>query len=115
MDADTATSLVDRHGTEAEAVLALGRERDLVRQLVAGHPFLEAEVAWAVEHELAMSLDDVLARRMRLAMTLRDRGSSIAPRVAAITGELLGWDPDRQAAEVSSYVEGAHREFDIPA
>ena len=115
MDADTATSLVDRHGTEADAVLALGRERDLVRQLVAGHPFLEAEVAWAVEHEMAMSLDDVLARRMRLAMTLRDRGSSIAPRAAAITGELLGWDPDRQAAEVSSYVEGAHREFDVPA
>ena len=115
MDADTATSLVDRHGTEAEAVLALGRERDLVRQLVAGHPFLEAEVAWAVERELAMSLDDILSRRMRLAMTLRDRGESIAPRVAAIAGEVLGWDADRRAAEVATYIAGAHREFDVPA
>ncbi|MFN8631399.1 MAG: glycerol-3-phosphate dehydrogenase/oxidase [Chloroflexota bacterium] len=115
LDADRALSLVDRHGTEATAVLALGRERDLVRPLVAGHPYIEAEVAWAAEHEIAMSLDDILARRLRLAMTLRDRGEAIAPRVASIAGEVLGWDADRQAREVAAYVAGAHREFDVPA
>ncbi len=115
MDAERAKSLVDRHGTEAADVLALGRERDLVRQLAPEHPFLEAEVAWAAERELAMSLDDILARRMRLAMTVRDRGEAVAPRVAAIAGEVLGWDPDRRAAEVAAYVEGAHREYDLPA
>ncbi len=114
VDMDTAQSLVDRHGTEAEHVLALGRPRDLVRPLVGGQPILEAEVAWAAEREMAMSLDDVLARRMRLAMTLRDRGASIAPRVAAILGDVLGWDGARQAAEVARYLEGAHREFDVP-
>lgn len=115
LDADSALSLVDRHGTEASAVLALGRERDLVRPLVAGHPYIEAEVAWAAEHEIAMSLDDILARRLRLAMTLRDRGEAIVPRVAAIAGAVLGWDADRQAREVAAYVAGAHREFDVPA
>ncbi len=115
IDAEVAQSLVDRHGTEAEAVIALGREHDLVRPLVAGEPLLEAEVAWAAEHELALSLDDILARRMRLAMTLRDRGASIAPRAAAIAGHVLGWDAGRQAAEVAGYLEGAHREFDVPA
>jgi glycerol-3-phosphate dehydrogenase len=115
MDAATAQSLVDRHGTEAADVLALGRERDLVRRLHPEHPFLEAEVAWATEHELAMSLDDILARRMRLAMTVRDRGASVAPRVAAIAGGILGWDAERQANEVAAYLEGAHREFDAPA
>jgi glycerol-3-phosphate dehydrogenase len=115
MDVDMAQSLVDRHGTEAEDVIARGRPRDPVRPLVAGQPMLEAEVAWAAERELAMSLDDVLARRMRLAMTLRDRGASIAPRVAAIVGDVLGWDAARQAAEVARYLEGAHREYDVPA
>jgi glycerol-3-phosphate dehydrogenase len=115
LDADAALSLVDRHGTEAAAVLALGRARDLVRPLVDGHPFLEAEVAWAAERELAMSLDDVLARRMRLAMALRDRGESIAPRVASLAGDVLGWDAERQRAEVAGYVAGAHREYDVPA
>ncbi len=111
---EAAQSLVDRHGTAATDVLAMGRERDLVRPLVDGHPFLEAEVAWAAERELAMSLDDVLTRRMRLAMTLRDRGASIAPRVVAIAGEVLGWDEDRRAAEAARYLDGARREFDVP-
>ena len=115
LDVESARSLVERHGTEAEDVVALGRGRDLVRPLVAGQPMIEAEVAWAAESELAMSLDDVLARRMRLAMTLRDRGASIAPRVAAIAGDTLGWDATRQAVEVAQYLESAHREFDVPA
>jgi glycerol-3-phosphate dehydrogenase len=111
---DAARSLVDRHGTEAPDVLELGREHDLLRPLIDGHPFLEAEVAWAADREMAMSLDDILARRMRLAPALPDRGASIAPRVAHIAGHALGWDADRQASEVSSYLEGAHREFDVP-
>jgi glycerol-3-phosphate dehydrogenase len=111
---DVARSLVDRHGTEASDIVELGRALDLARPLLAGFPFLEAEVAWAVEHELAMTLDDVFARRIRLAPEVRDRGASIAPRVAGIMGAILGWDEARRAAEVASYLEGAHREFDVP-
>ncbi len=114
LDAGQARSLVDRHGTEAEAVLALGRERALDGPLVDGFPFLEAEVAWAVERELAMSLDDVLARRMRLAVELADRGAAIAPRVAELMAACLGWDEARRAAEVARYLETAHREYDVP-
>jgi glycerol-3-phosphate dehydrogenase len=110
---EAARSLVDRHGTDAVDVLALGREHDLVRPLLEGHPYLEAEIAWAAEREMALSMDDLLARRIRLAPELRDRGASIAPRVAAIAGHVLGWDAARQAAEVASYLEGAHREFDV--
>jgi glycerol-3-phosphate dehydrogenase len=111
---DVAGSLVARHGTEARAVLDLGAEHDLVRRLVDGAPFLEAEVAWGLEREMALSLDDLLARRMRLAHTLPDRGASIAPRVAQIAGHVLGWDGERQAREVSAYLQGARREFGIP-
>jgi glycerol-3-phosphate dehydrogenase len=114
LDAATATSLVDRHGTQAPDVLALGRQRDLVRLLVPGHPFLEAEIAWAVDRELALSLDDLLARRLRLAPVLRDRGEAVAPRVAEIAGGFIGWDTDRQAREVATYLEGARREFRVP-
>jgi glycerol-3-phosphate dehydrogenase len=109
-----AGSLVDRHGTRAPEVLALGRSRDLVRPLVDGHPFLEAEIAWSVDQERAMSLDDLLARRMRLAPVLRDRGESIARRVAEIAGSRLGWDAARQADEVELYLATARREFGVP-
>ena len=63
---------------------------------------------------MALSLDDLLARRIRLAPEVRDRGESVAPRVAAIAGHVLGWDADRRAREVVRYLEGAHREFDVP-
>ena len=74
----------------------------------------KARKAPAAEREMALSLDDLLARRIRLASALRDRGESIAPRVATIAGHVLGWDAARQAAEVAAYLEGAHREFDVP-
>jgi glycerol-3-phosphate dehydrogenase len=81
---------------------------------LAGTEHLEAEVAWAARHELALSLDDVLARRMRLVHQLRDRGAAIAPRVAAIMGAELGWDEGRQRREVETYLVEARREFSVP-
>ena len=114
LDGATARALVDRHGTQATDVLALGRELDLVRRLGPDVDQLEAEVVWAVRRELARSLDDVLARRMRLAQVLPDRGESIAARVAMLLGAELGWDAARQAAEVAGYLETARREYGVP-
>jgi glycerol-3-phosphate dehydrogenase len=109
-----AARLVARHGTQAPDVIALGRELGLLGRLVDGEDHLEVEVAWAARHELALSLDDVLARRMRLAQELPDRGASIAPRVAAILAGELGWDASRQDREIAAFLEGARGEFAIP-
>ncbi len=113
LDAASAAHLVGRHGAEAAAVVALGREHDLIRPLGAtGH--LEAEVLWGVRAEHARSLDDILARRMRLAMRLPDRGAAIAARVDAIAGAELGWDPAGREARIADYLAGARREHDVP-
>jgi glycerol-3-phosphate dehydrogenase len=109
-----ARRLADRHGRQAVDVMALARELDLAGPLGHGIDHLEAEVAWAARHELALSLDDVLARRMRLAMELPDRGAAIAPKVADILGDELGWDGNRRAREVAAYVERARREYGVP-
>ena len=109
-----ARRLVDRHGTEAEDVVAFGRERDLLRPLASETEHLEAEVPWAINRELATSLDDVLSRRMRLAQELPDRGAAIAPRVAELVGAELGWDSERQSAEVSEYLDVARLEYGVP-
>ena len=109
-----ARRLADRYGREAPEVVALAHELDLAAPLGEGVDHLQAEVAWAARHELALSIDDVLARRMRLAQELPDRGASIAPGVAAILGDELGWDAARQAAEVETYLELARREYGLP-
>lgn len=110
---DVAVRLVARHGTEAPGVVALGADLGLLRPLVEGRVFLEAEIAWAVRHESALSLDDALSRRTRLTQELPDRGTSVAPRVAEIMGAELGWGDTRQAREVESHLATARREFAV--
>ncbi|HUQ43010.1 MAG TPA: glycerol-3-phosphate dehydrogenase/oxidase [Candidatus Limnocylindria bacterium] len=109
-----ARRLADRYGREASDLMTLARDLDLAVPIGDGVDHLQAEVAWAARNELALSIDDVLARRMRLAQELPDRGASIAPRVAAILGAELGWDAPRQADEVASYLETARREYGLP-
>ena len=109
-----ARRLVDRHGTRAAEVIALGRELDLLRPLAPDVDHLEAEIAWAARDELAASLDDALSRRTRLAQERSDHGAAVAPRVAAILGAELGWDAAAQAAEVDRYLASSAVEYAVP-
>jgi glycerol-3-phosphate dehydrogenase len=114
IERETAIRLVDRHGSEAEQVVSLGAQLRLLSPLAPGGTALEAEVAWAARHELALSVDDVLARRTRLAQERPDRGAPFVRRVAQILGTELGWHEERQAGEARAYLAAAHREFDVP-
>jgi glycerol-3-phosphate dehydrogenase len=111
---DTAGRLAARHGTEASAVIALGEELDLLRPLVPGRPFLEAEVAWAVRQELALSVDDVLSRRLRLSPELGEHRPAAASRVAEIISRELGWSRVDCERERDAYLDSAGREYGVP-
>ena len=112
---ERARALVDRHGTQARDVVELGQELDLLRPLADDRTELEAEVAWAVEQELALGLDDVLSRRMRLSMSRRDRGAVDRPRVAQIMGDAAGLGrPSDRRSRSSLPGTAAHREYDVP-
>ncbi len=114
LDLVRAARLVDRHGTEAREVVALGRELDLLRPLAPDIAHLEVEVVWAARSEVALNLDDVLSRRTRLAQERADRGASIAPRVAELMGVELGWSEEDRRAAIEAYLVSAHREYDVP-
>ncbi|HAS09205.1 MAG TPA: glycerol-3-phosphate dehydrogenase, partial [Acidimicrobiaceae bacterium] len=58
---------------------------------------------FAVDHEGALHLDDVLTRRTRLSIESPDRGVSAARVVAAIMADALGWDEATVAREIDSY------------
>ena len=118
VDPPTLAHLHARYGSEADAVLALGRERGLLRRLHRDALYLEAEVAWAVERELAISLDDILARRLRLAFEVRDHGASVAERVATIASASssggLPSDISAARAAAADYADAAQREYGVP-
>jgi glycerol-3-phosphate dehydrogenase len=106
--AAVAGHLIARYGSLAVELLDLIRaDRALGQPLLDGFPYLRAEVAYAVSHEGALHVEDVLARRVRLLIESPDAGMSAAPEVVAIMSELLGWNRRRRAAELRRYQEFA--------
>ena len=104
------THLLDRYGDETPALLESidsddGAARRYGEPLARASAFLRAEVAWAVTHEGAAHLDDVLLRRVRLDMERRDRGLSAADEVLQVMAPLLGWTDEDVAAERAAYAE----------
>jgi glycerol-3-phosphate dehydrogenase len=79
------------------------RDRTLGRHLVTGHASIEAEVAHAVEREMAVRVSDVMIRRLHLIHEDPGHGRATAPAVATLMGRLLGWDEARELEEVAEY------------
>ena len=108
--------LLGRYGTLAAEVLELVKgDAALGRPLAPGHPYLRAEVAYAVTHEGALHVEDVLERRTRLFIESADSGAAVAADVAAIMGRLLGWNRRRRAAETRRYLDLVEAERTRPA
>ena len=96
--------VLDRYGSMIRDVLEPGLTDASLLQTVPGAPdYLMAEVRYAVTHEAALHLEDVLTRRTRISIEYPHRGVESAPAVAELIGALLGWDSARTAREVSQY------------
>ena len=96
--------LARRYGSEAAAILTLAdSDPDLAAPLVSGLPYRRAEAVYAVRHEMATTLDDVLTRRTRARLLNRAATAAAAESVARLIGVELGWDETRITAEVDSY------------
>jgi glycerol-3-phosphate dehydrogenase len=66
-------------------------------------PYIGAEVIWAARAEMARTVEDVLARRMR-ALFLNARAAiAMAPKVAELLAKELGRDAAWQQAQVNAF------------
>jgi glycerol-3-phosphate dehydrogenase len=99
-----ARHLVYRYGSETAAVLnQVERDRALGVPIVVGQPDIWAEVAHAVEREMAVRLEDVLVRRLHLFYATRDQAVAPSEAVADFLARALGWDAARRSREVTAY------------
>ncbi len=91
---------VARHyGNEYEKVLGIAEKDKKYAQVVTHDGEILAEVVYAIRHEMARSLSDIVLRRTGIA-TLGNPGDDILREVAAIAAEELGWDEGRKAREL---------------
>ena len=108
--------LLGRYGDLVDDLLALIEKRpELGEPLEGTEDYLAAEVVYAVTHEGARHLDDVLTRRTRISIETFDRGVRSAPAAARLMGAELGWDEVRLADEVDHYLRRVAAERDSQA
>lgn len=96
--------LAFNYGGNAHEVLdIIKQDSTLATALAPPLPYLAAEVVHACRNEMALRLDDVIARRTRLMLEDRAGAIGIASEVARLMGAELGWSSDRIAEEVARY------------
>ncbi len=97
--------LAGRYGSAADEVLALvAFDASLGEPLVAGLPYLRAEAVYAVRHEMATTLDDVMMRRTRAHLADRAACVAAAPGVAALLATELGWSATETTRQLDHYL-----------
>ena len=93
-----------KQGTEALSVLALcDEDPSLAEPLGPTIPNIKAQVRFAAESEMARTVDDFLVRRTEIYYIAPDQGLGVAPEVARIMGDILGWDADEGKRQVEAY------------
>lgn len=104
MTEDQIEDLLDRYGSDINIVFASIDERpDLGERLKEAPEYLRADVAFAITHEGAMHLEDILRHRIRLVYEQADSGLKAMPEIAELAGEMLGWDEDQKKREMDLY------------
>ncbi|MGE3845045.1 MAG: glycerol-3-phosphate dehydrogenase C-terminal domain-containing protein, partial [Vicinamibacterales bacterium] len=100
IDATVADHLYSQYGDDMAAVVTLGQNTPNGLALLAdARHDIEATVRFAVRHEMAVTLPDVIFRRTGLG-TIGHPGLGCLERCAQIMAEELGWPADRAASEV---------------
>jgi glycerol-3-phosphate dehydrogenase len=92
------------YGSDAAHIQELLREQvELAGPLHPALPIIGAQVVWAVRHEMARTVDDVLARRTR-ALFLNARAAiAMAPAVARIMMRELGKDESWLQRQIEAF------------
>jgi glycerol-3-phosphate dehydrogenase len=103
--------LLGRYGGLVDEVLDLVERRpELASPLPGAEDYLSAEIVYAVTHEGARHLDDVLARRTRISIETFDRGTVAVTAAADLMAAELGWDRARRDDEVDHYLRRVEAE-----
>ena len=92
------------------ALIEAHPDLDLGSALVPGLPYLRAEAVYAVRHEMARSLDDVLSRRTRALLRDREATLAAAPAVAALLAPELAWTDAETAAQLDRFQKSVAHE-----
>ncbi len=104
--------LARRYGDETPAITSLiARDATLAEPIVPGQDYCRAELIHGVRAEMALTLEDLLARRTRAHLHDARATAAAAADLARLVAPELGWDAADVASEVANYRAHAEHEF----
>lgn len=92
------------YGSDEPAIRAMIKENPALGELISDkYGYTLAEVIWAIRKEMAQTVEDVLARRVRLLFVDAREAQKAARKVAEVMAEEMGKDKEWIDAQVESF------------
>jgi glycerol-3-phosphate dehydrogenase len=81
------------YGADAAAIKQMAAEDILLAEKIhPNYPYIKAEIKWMIANEMAVTVEDILARRIRLLFLDARAAITAAPPVAAMMAKEMGKD-----------------------
>ncbi len=109
----TAETLLPGGERGVEITSLIRADPSLAKPLAAGLPYTMAELRYAIEKEMAVTLSDLLIRRTRVAFETRDHGEEALQSVVDLVAPLRKWSGDRVPREIENYHGDLDRLFGV--
>jgi glycerol-3-phosphate dehydrogenase len=108
---ESSRHLVAKFGGEAREVLRLFSGRQELREpIVRGAASVRAEVIYCARYEMAVTVEDVLARRLGVQLFSWELAVQAAPVVASLLGSELNWPEEEQERSAAEYISKVQRQ-----
>ncbi len=104
--------LLGRYGSDAQPLVDAAQAGEL--STIAGTETLWAELRWAARAEAVIRLEDLMLRRSRLGLQLREGGAAILPRIRAICQPELGWTDAHWEQQQRAYLSLWQTHYSLP-
>jgi glycerol-3-phosphate dehydrogenase len=106
-----AKHLAEKFGAEAEAVLSLTKEDSRLNSVLVNDAApIQAEVVYCARTEMAITIEDILARRIGLQLFSWKLAMQAAPIVGDLLARELGWSTEEKSSAVDDYVSKIDRQ-----
>jgi len=105
--------ITGRYGFNAQHIVANASDGELL--LIAETQFSLAECRWAIKHESVVHLDDLLLRRTRLGILVKNGAQALFPILEKTFQEELGWDNNKWTQEVARYQSIWKKHYSLPS
>ena len=102
-------------GRHSSSIAALEKElASPTKATVPGTDIHWAELAWSCQQEMVLHLDDLLLRRSRIGLLLKEGGMEVMPEIKTLCQRYLKWDDIRWQTELSRYQQIIQQHYSLP-